>query len=401
MNFMCMVSMMLGLTAGILTAMIVSQYQHILGKKTSGTIKSHVVQSPEEHIEINGEYATGGSSFYFVLPDRRGEIPSNILIADSFADKVNRDSKNNFFDPRLNGTTLYNKVKILCFITLHKSEILNYGKAIKATWAKHCNKMIFLSSEFNSEVGVIDIDLPEGRTQSWHRSKLALQYVYDSFKDQDFDWFVKANFDSIVILENLRYFLLMHKANIPNYIGHVFSGPKTGGSIFTLNKEALELIVPTLKDNKPLFGGVADDLELEGCFKAAGALSSSHGRDVEGVQRFRMIVPDHKLPGNTKGYATWYWRYIRLPGEKGPECCSDYSISFHYISPNTMYLLEYMIYHMRPFGIGHYTCPANIDTILKKTQLSAEEQLKVLSVAGNDVEVAKSKEKREAVNLME
>lgn len=31
-----------------------------------------------------------------------------------------------------------------------------------------------------------------------------------------------------------------------------------------------------------------------------------------------------------------------------------------------MYLLEYMVYHMRPFGVGHYTCPAEAQSMVEK-----------------------------------
>ncbi|XP_022079968.1 uncharacterized protein LOC110973433 [Acanthaster planci] len=278
---------------------------------------------------------------------------------------------------------LYEQVRVLCWILTSPQNLWKKTIHARATWSRRCNKVIFISSHDDPTFPTVKVDTPEGRDFLWYKTRGAYLYIYQNYLD-DADWFLKADDDTYVVLENLRYFLADKNPNEPVYFGRRFKryteqGYMSGGAGYVLSKLAVVLVVEKGFPNRGLCKGAGngrgigaqEDIEIGRCLENLGVVAGDT-RDSMGKETFHPFQPEIHIIPNLIKKSFWFWKYAYYTTETGPECCSDYSISFHYISPNNMYLLEYMIYHMRPFGVGHYTCPANMDAVLTNIQAPAK-----------------------------
>ncbi|XP_033111101.1 glycoprotein-N-acetylgalactosamine 3-beta-galactosyltransferase 1-like isoform X2 [Anneissia japonica] len=302
------------------------------------------ISDPQGHIEVNAENR--------IEPHERLKFKQHHDLHYKDEDQVAKE--------------LYNKVRILCWIMTSPQTLESKASNVKETWAKRCNVALFISSEHNADFPTVKIETKEGREYLWQKTRGAFQYIYDNYLDEA-DWFLKGDDDTFIIVENLRYFLSDKNTNDPLYYGRKFKpyvnqGYMSGGAGYVLSKEAVRRLVEdafksSSKCRPATAVGGAEDVDIGRCLQAVGVVAGD-SRDELGQDRFHPFVPEHHLiPGSVqKGF--WYWKYIFYPSTEGLDCCSDYSISFHYISPQSMYLMEYLVYHMKPFGVGYYTCPA-------------------------------------------
>ena len=81
------------------------------------------------------------------------------------------------------------------------------AKAVRDTWSKRCDKTLFVSDQMHpSFPTVVPRGFVRGYNYLWSKTRAAFQYTHDHLLN-DFEWFLKADDDTYVIVENLKHYL--------------------------------------------------------------------------------------------------------------------------------------------------------------------------------------------------
>nr|ACO15716.1 Glycoprotein-N-acetylgalactosamine 3-beta-galactosyltransferase 1 [Caligus clemensi] len=252
----------------------------------------------------------------------------------------------------------WSSIRIICIVLTHTHNHESRAQAVKQTWGKRCKSLIFVtnSTTYLADVNVYSINRTDTYRTIWGKTKEGLAYAYNLFKD-DADWFLKADDDTFIVMENLQLLIAERKAKPedPTWFGlhyrlYAKYGYMAGGG-YLLSKESTKRFVEqALKSKNPLQCKVKsndgyEDLEMGKCLASVGV---QPGDSRDEYLRSRMfcfnaeMVLNPEMPDKT----LWFWKYIKHPQVFGhPGCCSDKTISYHYVTEDKMYLYNYLAYN--------------------------------------------------------
>jgi glycoprotein-N-acetylgalactosamine 3-beta-galactosyltransferase len=175
---------------------------------------------------------------------------------------------------------------------------------VNLTWAQDCDGYIFLTKisdktynkpHFDNgflpvmEPSNVDVDAYQNLTTKVFNGFIDVHGVFNGY-----DWYLKADDDTFVFVENLRDFLKDKTSSLPTSFGydimHAGNNLKntyhSGGAGYVLSKEALRRLVTKLKANRSDCANKGrEDVDVSSCLKKVGVKPVATV-DREGRQRF-------------------------------------------------------------------------------------------------------------------
>lgn len=150
------------------------------------------------------------------------------------------------------------KIRILCFLTTRSQSHASRVTHILQTWGKHCDKILFASTVTDVNLGAIGFNVTDDHGTVWGKVKLMLKYIHSNYIDE-YDWFMKGDDDTFLIVENLRFLLAAYTPDEPIYFGYKFNttehkrGYFGGGSGYVMSRQSVRIFAEKVLTNPKFF----------------------------------------------------------------------------------------------------------------------------------------------------
>lgn len=247
--------------------------------------------------------------------------------------------------------TLAKNIKVLCWIHNNDPES-NLTEAIKKTWGNRCTGFITITNEGANSTDIFNIPIDA------HKSNLekAYRFIYNKFSSK-YDWFLKTTGNSYVVMENLRFKLYAYDPSnsvgvglaLKNTKGETYLSDKAG---YALSKQALRKLIKGFNSGVKCKNATKlnnDEQRIGICMREA-KIHFAKSTDINNKQLFYdKFLDDFLLPNaNVTLPYPWYQEY---KVNHYLDSASNYSIAFCDVSWRQMFVMEFLIYQLRPYGI--------------------------------------------------
>uniref|UniRef100_A0A914DNT3 N-acetylgalactosaminide beta-1,3-galactosyltransferase n=1 Tax=Acrobeloides nanus TaxID=290746 RepID=A0A914DNT3_9BILA len=181
--------------------------------------------------------------------------------------------------------------------------------AINQTWLKRCDFGRFLTNDImhNSSIPHIPLfrSLYDSHENLFPKTILALTYIYRNISSK-FDWYLKADDDLYVIVENLKHFLRKYNSSESHYLGFRFKpyllhGYNSGGAGYVLSNKAMKLLTEAIENDQNFCSHSKwEDVGLGQCLEKL-QIYPEKTSETNGAQRFLPFHFHQMLSGYVAG----------------------------------------------------------------------------------------------------
>lgn len=254
--------------------------------------------------------------------------------------------------------SLAQSIKVLCWIHVGQVE-KDRVEAIKKTWGARCTSFIVISDAGKNESNIFIIPKEQNQMSNIEN---AYRFIYKTFGDR-FDWFLRTDGKSYVVMENLRYKLYAYDPSEPIGIGLTLKNEKnqvflSENAGYVLSKIAVKNLVDGFDEGLECLEDepkMNREIRFGQCLKEVGIIFGK-STDDHGKQLFFDKYPDNYFLPEVEVKLPYPW-YQDYKVNHYLNSASNFSITFYDMSWQNMHIMEYLIYQLRPYGLETITPP--------------------------------------------
>ena len=247
----------------------------------------------------------------------------------------------------------YTKDKLLCMVLLSKSSLESLGVPLMKSWGHRCNKTVIIcnckeakftkkeNEEYIKKWEILELPIVEDYNKMAEKVMVCMKVIYEKY-GQEFNWFLMTDHDTFIFTRNLFKFIRTKNTSLPltygyNLVQEVPTGYQQGGAGILFTHEATKRIYNRIKEGGCNYVNGYGDIALGHCYNEVG-VKMGNSLDSKGRERFHPFEPKwHYF--NT--FPNWVFSYSQNGVKSGDECCSDETISFHYVNAEQMLTLAF------------------------------------------------------------